>query len=97
MLALNSCFDIITGAIVGVASFSTCMSTPESSIFSVYFLVELGGVPILLIKLILGVLILILLVFVPNHHLHPFSLPPSLFFNILHICVRTSWLEMPFS
>ena len=72
-------FDIITGDIVCVASFAICMFAPESVIVGVYFLGELGGVPVLLIKLILVVPILILFVIYPNRHLHPFFLPPSPF------------------
>ena len=72
-------FDIMTGAIVGVASFSIWVFTPEFAIASMYFLGELGGVPILLNKLILDVLILILFVIAPNRHLQPFSMTPSIF------------------
>ena len=51
-------FNIITGDIFGMACFSGCIFAPESAIASVYLLEELGGVPILLMKLILWVLIL---------------------------------------
>ena len=46
-------FNIITGDIFGMACFSGCIFAPESAIASVYLLEELGGVPILLMKLIL--------------------------------------------
>ena len=72
-------FDIITGDIVCVALFAWWMFEPESVIVGVYFLWELGGVLVLLIKLILVLIILILFVIYPNHHLHPFSPPPSPF------------------
>ena len=72
-------FDVVTGVIVGAACLDGCMFAPESEISSVYLLGKLGGLKILFIKLILGVLILILLFIAPNRHLHPFSLPPSLF------------------
>ena len=72
-------FDIITVAIVGVVCLDIGMFTSASEISSMYLLGELGGVPILLIKLILGVLIVILFIIVPNLHLHPFSLPPNYF------------------
>ena len=51
-------FDIMTGSIVGVNSFYRWMFAPKYKMDSVYFIGELGGVPILLTKLILGVLIL---------------------------------------
>ena len=72
-------FEIITGSIVGMAWLARCIFAPESEIASVYLLVELGGIPTLLIKLILGVLILILFIIAPNRNSHPFSMPPSLF------------------
>ena len=56
------------------------MFEPKSEIAGVYFLGELGGVTILIIKLILGVPILNLLIIFPNRHTYPFSIPPSLFF-----------------
>ena len=65
-------FEILTRAIVGVYLFAICMFAPESAIVSLYLLGKLGGVPILLIKLILGVLILILFSIAPNRHSHPF-------------------------
>ena len=68
-------FDIITGAISGVTSFARWMFTPESEITSIYFLGELGGFLILLIKLVLSVLILVLFVITPNCHPHPFFCP----------------------
>ena len=61
-------FDIITEDIIGVDSLNIWMFALESAISSVYFLGELGGVPILLIKLILGVLVLILFIIYPNYH-----------------------------
>ena len=67
------------GSIVGVASFSRCMFAPESLIYSVYFLGELGGISILLIELILGALILILFIIAPNRYLHPFFCPQVFF------------------
>ena len=72
-------FGIMIGSIVGVASFSRWIFAPDSLIADVKFLGELGGGPIFFIKLILGVPILILFILAPNRHLHPFSLPPSLF------------------
>ena len=72
-------FDIKTVAIVGVSRFAICVFAPECAIDSIYFLVELGGVPILLIKLILGGLILVLFIIGPNRHLRPFLLTPILF------------------
>ena len=71
--------DIITGAVVRVACFSRCTFATESEIASMLLLGGLGGVLIQFIKLILGLLISILFIAAPNHHLHPFSLPPSLF------------------
>ena len=53
------------------------MFAPKYSIASVYFLGELGGFPMLLITLILGVLILMLLIISPNFHLHPFFISPK--------------------
>ena len=50
-------FGIMMWAIVGVYSFFRCMFAPQSAIASMYLLGDLGGVLILLIKLILGVLI----------------------------------------
>ena len=58
--------EIITGAIVVMSYFSRCILWPESLIVVVFFLVEFGWVPILLIKLILGLLTLILLIIAPN-------------------------------
>ena len=49
----------MTGSIVGADGFSGFMFAPESSNASVYCIGELSGVPILFIKLILGVLVLI--------------------------------------
>ena len=72
-------FEIITGDIVCVASFSRLMFARESMVVGVYFLGELGEVPILLIKLSLGLLVLILFIISPNPHLNPFSIPPSCF------------------
>ena len=72
-------FNIITGVIVGVYSFSKWMFSPEPVIASVYFLGELGGILILLIKLVLGLILLILFNLAHNRHLHPFSLPQDFF------------------
>ena len=72
-------FDIITGGIVCVVLFSRWIFAPESMIVGVYFLGELGGFLILLIKIILVLIILILFIISPNRHLHPFSLTPSPF------------------
>ena len=72
-------FENMTWDIVGVGCFDKYMFAPESAIASVYLLRELGWVPVLLIKLILGVLILILFIIAPNRHSHPFSLPPKYF------------------
>ena len=65
------------GAIVVVACFYRCIFTPDSVIASVFLLGEFGGVPIQIIKLILGLLILILLIISPNSHYHTFLIPPS--------------------
>ena len=70
--------DIITGAILVVACFARCIFAPKSAIDSMLLLGGLGGVSIQFIKQILGLLILILFVFAPNLHLHPFLLLPSL-------------------
>ena len=67
----------MTGVIVVETCLDRCIFTPESAMASMCLLVELGGVPILLIKPSLGVLVLILVIIAPNRHLHPFSLPPS--------------------
>ena len=72
-------FDIITGAIVVVAYFDRCTFAPEYEIDIILLLGELDGVSIQFIKLILGLRISILLISAPNRHLHPFSIPPSLF------------------
>ena len=61
-------FGITTEAIFGVASFARWMFAPQSEIACVHFLGEVGGVSIILIKLILGLLILILLIISPNLH-----------------------------
>ena len=74
-------FDIITGAILVVACFSRCIFEPASTIASMLLLVGLGGVPIQIIKLILGLLLSILFIAAPNRHSYPFLLPPSLFFQ----------------
>ena len=50
-------FDIMNGAIVVVPCLDRYISVPESATASVCLLGELGGVPILLIKLNLGLLI----------------------------------------
>ena len=49
---INS-FDMMTMGIIGVDLFDRCMFAPDYEFAGVYFIVELGGVPILLIKLIL--------------------------------------------
>ena len=67
-------FEIMTGAIFGVASFARWVFAPESEIASVYFIRELGGVPILLIELILSLLIIY-----PNLHSQLLFLPLDLF------------------
>ena len=72
-------FDIMTRVIVGVACLDRCMIALEYKITGVYLLGEVGGVPIILIKLILGVINLILFIIAPKCHSHPFSLPPSNF------------------
>ena len=56
-------FDIITGSVVCVVWLDRCKFAPEYAIASVYLLGELVGVPILLIKLILGVLIKLYILF----------------------------------
>ena len=72
-------FDIITGAIAVVDFFARCIFAPYSLIASMLLLGGLGRILIQFIKLILGLLISILFISVPNRHLHPFSLLPSLF------------------
>ena len=72
-------FDIIAGAILVVALFNRCIFAPESAIASILLLGVLYGLSIKFIKLILGLLIPILFISAPNRHLHPFSIPPSLF------------------
>ena len=72
-------FDIMTCSIVGVSCLDRYIFMPESEIASVCLLEELVGVPILLIKLSLGLITLFLFIFAPKHHLYPFSLPPSIF------------------
>ena len=71
--------DIITGAILVVACFPSCIFAPESAIASMLLLGGLFGVTIKSIKLILGLIILILFIISPNSHFHPFSLPTNLF------------------
>ena len=51
-------FGIMTVTIIVVAFFSRCIFAPESAIASVFLLRESGGVPILLVKLVLGLLFL---------------------------------------
>ena len=75
--------DIIAGEVFGVASFSRWMFSTEFAIESVYFLGELVGVPILLIKLILGVILLILFIICYSRYSHPFSLTSS--FSVIGI------------
>ena len=50
-------FHIITGFILVVASFSGCIFVPDSAIDKMLLIGESGGVPIKLIKNILGLLI----------------------------------------
>ena len=70
----------MTGAIVVVAFFYSCIFMPGSNITRVFLPGELGGLLIQCIKLILGFLITILLFISPNHNLHPFfKFPPSRF------------------
>ena len=77
-LALIS-FYIITGSNVVVACFYRCIFAPDSVISSMLLLEEFGGIPVQLIKLILGLLNSVLSNIALNHHSHPFSLPPSIF------------------
>ena len=70
---------MITGAIVLVACFASCIFEPAYIIDSMLLIGEFGGVLIQFIKLILELLISILLIIAPNRHSHPFSLPPSIF------------------
>ena len=72
-------FGIITGTIVVVSCLDRCMLTPESAIDIVCLLGELGGFPILLIKLSLEVLTLILFIISPNRHSQHFLFSPSRF------------------
>ena len=72
-------FEIMTGVIVGIALFDRWIFTPESAIYNVYFVAELGGVLILFIKIFLGDILLIIYIINPNHHSRPFKLPPSVF------------------
>ena len=70
-------FDIMAEVIVVVDCLDRCIFAPRSEISIKYLLVESGGVPILLIKIILGLLILILFIIAPNRHLRPFFPPLS--------------------
>ena len=72
-------FDIITGAIVGLACFARCIFAPESVIAIMLLLRLLGRVSIKFIKMVLGILIFMLLSIVPNYHSCPFSISPGLF------------------
>ena len=58
------------------------MFEPESSVASVYFLGTLARVPILLIKIIIGVLILILFVIALHPNSNPFLFLPIIFLNL---------------
>ena len=71
-------FGIITGSIVVTACFDRYIFAPESEISIMLLPGELGGVPIQLIKIILGLLISILFIINLNPHLPPFLLLPSL-------------------
>ena len=71
-------FGIITEGIFGAACLVRFMFAPKYAIYSVYSLGYLCGAPILLIKLILGLIILILFVISPKNHSQPFSLTPGL-------------------
>ena len=70
-------FYIMTGSIDVVDCLDRCIFAPESAIYRICLLVELVGFPILLIKLISGLLILNLFIISSNPNPHPFSLPPS--------------------
>ena len=72
-------FDINAGAILLVACFARCIFTPESAVAIMLLLIGLFGASIQFIKLFLGLIISILFNVAPNRHLHPFSLPPSIF------------------
>ena len=72
-------FEIVTGGIVAVAFFARWIFEPDSEISNVQFVGELGGVLILLIKLILGDLILILSIISPKPHSQIFSITPRIF------------------
>ena len=61
-------FDIMPGAIVGAYLFVIWIFKTDSEIANVYFVGELGEVPILLIKLILSDTILNLSIITPKHH-----------------------------
>ena len=76
----------MTGVIVVETCLARCIFTPESAMASMCLLVELGGVPILLIKPSLGVLVLILVIIAPNRHLHTFSMPPSISTSTPYLC-----------
>ena len=71
--------EIMNGEIVAVDCLARCMFVPQSVMAIMCLLGELYWVPILLIKLSLGVLILILFVITHNRHSYPFSLPRSRF------------------
>ena len=60
-----------------------------------YFLGEIGGVPILLIRIILGILISILFVITPNHHLYPFFLTPfSFIIGLMFVSYLLGWTRL---
>ena len=71
--------EIITGAIVVVACFASCIFAPESEISSMLLLGTFCGVQIKFIKIFLGLLISILLNIAPNRHPLHFFLPTSCF------------------
>ena len=72
-------FDTKTGVIVVFLVLYICIFAYEYEIDSVCLLGELSGVPILFIKLSLGVILLISFIIAPTCHYHPFSLHPIIF------------------
>ena len=79
------------GAVVVVDWFSKCIFASESDIARVFLLGEFGGLPIQFIKLILGLIISILSIIAPNHHLHPFFFRQVASCNKLPPCGMFSW------
>ena len=72
-------FDISPGAIVEMDFCARWIFAPESAIDSMLLLGEFGVGPMQFLIPILGLLISILLIIIPNHHSHQFLLLSSQF------------------